>query len=293
MKNHITNVVTHYKGKCYAWDVVNEGSLLHLSFNSTSETDKPVNLALNEDGTFRSSVFYQIIGPAYIPIAFATAAAADPSVKLYYNDYNIEYSGAKATAAQNIVKMIKAYGAKIDGVGLQAHFIVGSTPSQSALTTVLKGYTALGVEVAYTELDIRMQLPSTAAKLAQQSTDFQGVAAACVSTTGCVGVTIWDWTDKYSWVPGVFSGYGAPLPWDENYVKKPAYNGLMAGLGASGSGTTTTTTTGTTTTTTGGAEPTGVAQKWGQCGGIGWTGPTTCVSGSTCQKVNDWYSQCL
>jgi endo-1,4-beta-xylanase len=273
MKNHITNVVTHYKGKCYAWDVVNE--------------------ALNEDGTFRSSVFYQIIGPAYIPIAFATAAAADPSVKLYYNDYNIEYSGAKATAAQNIVKMIKAYGAKIDGVGLQAHFIVGSTPSQSALTTVLKGYTALGVEVAYTELDIRMQLPSTAAKLAQQSTDFQGVAAACVSTTGCVGVTIWDWTDKYSWVPGVFSGYGAPLPWDENYVKKPAYNGLMAGLGASGSGTTTTTTTGTTTTTTGGAEPTGVAQKWGQCGGIGWTGPTTCVSGSTCQKVNDWYSQCL
>ncbi|GFF30823.1 endo-1,4-beta-xylanase [Aspergillus udagawae] len=273
MKNHITNVVTHYKGKCYAWDVVNE--------------------ALNEDGTFRNSIFYQTIGEAYIPIAFATAAAADPSVKLYYNDYNIEYSGAKATAAQNIVKMIKAYGAKIDGVGLQAHFIVGSTPSQSDLTTVLKGYTALGVEVAYTELDIRMQLPSTDAKLAQQSNDFQGVAAACVSTAGCVGVTIWDWTDKYSWVPGVFSGYGAALPWNENYVKKPAYNGLMAGLGASGSTTTTTLTTTTKTTTTTGASSTGVAQKWGQCGGIGWNGPTTCVSGTTCQKQNDWYSQCL
>lgn len=252
-----------------------------------------LNLALNEDGTFRNSIFYQTIGEAYIPIAFATAAAADPSVKLYYNDYNIEYSGAKATAAQNIVKMIKAYGAKIDGVGLQGHFILGSTPSQSALTSVLKGYTALGVEVAYTELDIRMQLPSTDAKLAQQATEYQNVAAACVGTTGCVGVTIWDWTDKYSWVPSVFSGYGAALPWDENYVKKPAYNGILAGLGASGSTTTTTLTTTTKTSTTTTATSTGVAQKWGQCGGIGWTGPTTCVSGTTCQKLDDWYSQCL
>jgi endo-1,4-beta-xylanase len=289
MKNHITNVVNHYKGKCYAWDVVNEGSSsIYQSIVLPKLTS--LNIALNEDGTYRNSIFYQTIGPAYIPIAFATAAAADPSVKLYYNDYNIENSGAKATAAQNIVKMIKAYGAKVDGVGLQGHFVLGSTPSQSALTSVLKGYTALGVEVAYTELDIRMQLPSTDAKLAQQATEYQNVAAACVGTPGCVGVTIWDWTDKYSWVPSVFQGYGAALPWDENYVKKPAYNGILAGLGASGS---TTTTTLTTTTKTSTPTSTGVAQKWGQCGGNGWTGPTTCVSGTTCQKLNDWYSQCL
>ncbi|KZV85851.1 tannase-domain-containing protein [Exidia glandulosa HHB12029] len=35
------------------------------------------------------------------------------------------------------------------------------------------------------------------------------------------------------------------------------------------------------------------APIWGQCGGIGWTGPTTCVSGSACVKQNDYYSQCL
>jgi endo-1,4-beta-xylanase len=106
MQNHITNEITHYKGQCYAWDVVNE--------------------AINDDGsgTLRTDVFQNVIGSAYIPIAFATAAKADPNAKLYYNDYNIESPGAKSTAAQNIVKMVKAYGAKIDGVGLQSHFIV-------------------------------------------------------------------------------------------------------------------------------------------------------------------------
>lgn len=171
MKNHITNLVTHYKGKCYAWDVVNE--------------------ALNDDGTFRTNVFYNTIGPAYIPIAFATAAAIDPTVKLYYNDYNIENPGAKSTAAQNIVKMIKAYGVKIDGVGLQGHFIVGSTPSLADQKSNLAAFTALGVEVAYTELDIRMTLPETAALDKQQSTDYQNTVTACVSTKNCIGITIW------------------------------------------------------------------------------------------------------
>ncbi|OQD79351.1 hypothetical protein PENANT_c053G02808 [Penicillium antarcticum] len=278
MKNHITNVVTHYKGKCYAWDVVNE--------------------ALNEDGSYRSSIFYTTIGEAFLPIAFAAAAAADPSVKLYYNDYNIESAGSKSTGAQRIVKLIQSYGVKIDGVGLQAHFIVGSTPSLSAQTTNLAAFTALGVEVAYTELDIRMTLPSTSALLAQQSTDYQNTVAACVANVKCVGVTIWDYTDKYSWVPGTFSGQGAACPWDDRLVKKPAYTGILNALGGSASSTTTaattlaTTTKATTTTTASSGGSTGVAH-WGQCGGSGWTGGTVCVSGYTCTYTNDWYSQCL
>ncbi|KAJ5087278.1 hypothetical protein N7456_010894 [Penicillium angulare] len=273
MKNHITNVVTHYKGQCYAWDVVNEG--------------------LADDGTYRDNIFYQYIGEAYIPIAFATAAAADPDVKLYYNDYNIEYAGAKSTAAQNIVKLIKSYGAKIDGVGLQGHFIVGSTPSQSSQASNMAAFAALGVEVAITELDIRMTLPSTDALLAQQKTDYAGTVAACAQTSACVGVTIWDWTDKYSWVPSTFSGQGAACPWDENLVKKPAYTGILTALGGTATSTSTASGSSTTTSTSTSTGSSSVAQQYGQCGGSGWTGATTCVSGTTCTYFNDWYSQCL
>lgn len=272
------------------------------SASKTSLAD-PVSLALNEDGTYRQNVFYQHIGEAYITIAFAAAAAADPNAKLYYNDYNIEYAGPKATGAQNIVKLIKNAGLRIDGVGLQSHFIVGQTPSLATQKANMASFTALGVEVAITELDIRMTLPETSALETQQSTDYQTTTAACVQTKGCVGITLWDFTDKYSWVPGTFSGQGDACPWDSNYNKKPAYYGILTALQV-GSGSTTTTsvpptsksattpTTMTTTTTSSGSSGTGAAH-WGQCGGNNWTGPTTCVSPYTCQVINSWYSQCL
>lgn len=82
----------------------------------------------------------------------------------------------------------------IDGVGFQCHFIVGEV--STSLATVMSQFTAIGVEVAITELDIRMTLPSTQALLNQQATDYKNVIAACKSVSGCVGVTVWDFTDK-------------------------------------------------------------------------------------------------
>ncbi|KAG5634829.1 hypothetical protein H0H81_000567 [Sphagnurus paluster] len=181
----------------------------------------------NDDGTWRSTVFYNTIGTSYIAIALKAARAADPAAKLYINDYNIDGTGAKSTAMVNLVKSLKASGAPIDGVGVQAHLIVGQVPS--TFQANLAQFTALGVEVAITELDIRMTLPVTDALLAQQKKDYQTVIAACKAVAGCVGVTIWDYTDKYSWVPAVFTGQGAALPWDLNFGKKPAYDGIVAG----------------------------------------------------------------
>ncbi|KAK5125480.1 hypothetical protein LTR85_000590 [Meristemomyces frigidus] len=216
MKNHITNEVTHYKGRCYAWDVVNEA------------------LSDAGDGSYRSNVFYETIGEAYIPIAFAAAAAADPDAKLYYNDYSIESAGAKSTAAQNVVQMIQAYGAKIDGVGLQSHFIVGETPSTTAQVANMKAFTALGVDVAITELDIRVATPETTADETQQAIDYASTVKACMQVDKCIGITIWDWTDKYSWVPSTFSGEGAALPWDSNLDKKvPVYDAILSAEGES------------------------------------------------------------
>ncbi|KAI5858929.1 endo-1,4-beta-xylanase C precursor [Tricharina praecox] len=208
MENHVTQVATHYKGQIYAWDVLNE--------------------IFNEDGTFRESVFYTTIGEAYVAIALRAARAADPDAKLYINDYNVDGTGAKSTAMYNLVAKLIAQGVPIDGIGIQAHLISGSVPS--TLQANWEQFASLGVDVALTEVDIRITLPTTDAKLAQQATDYKNVVAACVAIPKCIGITIWDYTDKYSWIPSVFSTQGAALPWDENLVKKPAYAAIAEAL---------------------------------------------------------------
>ncbi|KDR75989.1 hypothetical protein GALMADRAFT_96497 [Galerina marginata CBS 339.88] len=207
VQTHCGTLVGHYKGKILSWDVINE--------------------PFNDDGTFRQSVFFTTTGTAYIATALRAARAADPAAKLYINDFNIEGTGAKSTAMANLVKQLKAQGVPIDGIGIQTHLIVGEVPS--TFQQNLQNFANLGVEVALTELDVRMTLPSTAALLAQQQKDYQTVIAACKAVSACVGVTLWDWTDKFSWVPGTFAGQGAACPWDQNFVKKSAYQGIVNG----------------------------------------------------------------
>ncbi|KAH9945064.1 endo-1,4-B-xylanase A [Epithele typhae] len=208
IQTHCSTLLTHYKGQAYAWDVVNE--------------------PFNDDGTWRSDVFYNTLGTSYVQIALEAARAADPGAKLYINEYNIEYTGAKATALLSLAKSLLAAGVPLDGIGFQCHFIVGQVPT--SLQTVMQQFTALGLEVAITELDIRMTLPATNALLAQQETDYENVVKACMNVKGCVGITVWDFTDEYSWVPGTFSGQGEACPWNQNLQKKPAYSGITAAL---------------------------------------------------------------
>ncbi|KAJ7472865.1 endo-1,4-beta-xylanase C precursor [Mycena galericulata] len=206
LTTHVTTVVEHYAGQIYAWDVV------------------------NDDGTWRSFVFYQGLGTNYVSMALTAARAADPKAKLYINDYNIETAGAKATAMLNLVKELQAAKVPIDGIGMESHLIVGEVPAASSFISNWEQFTALGIEIAVTELDIRMTLPATPALLAQQKIDYQSVVSACKAVAKCVGVTIWDYTDKYSWVPNTFSGQGEACPWDANLVRKPAYDGIAAGF---------------------------------------------------------------
>lgn len=210
LQDHISTEVTRYKGKLAAWDVVNE--------------------PFNEDGTYRSTLWYNGLGADYIAQALTWARAADPSAKLYINDYNVEGVNAKSTALYNLVKSLKERGIPIDGVGLQVHLILGQVPA--TFQQNIQRFADLGVDVAITELDIRMQLPSTDAKLTQQAADYKAVLDACVAVTRCTGVTVWGFTDSDSWIPDVFTGYGAATPYDENYVPKPAYYAIATALGA-------------------------------------------------------------
>lgn len=137
MKSHITTVVSRYKGRVKGWDVVNE--------------------AIMEDGSYRKSKFYEILGEEFIPLAFQYAHDADPDAELYYNDYN-EWHQGKVQAVSKMVKDMKARGIRIDGIGMQAHIDLTS-PTIEEYETAILAYTATGVKVSITELEVSA-LPS-------------------------------------------------------------------------------------------------------------------------------------
>ncbi|KEQ74867.1 glycoside hydrolase [Aureobasidium namibiae CBS 147.97] len=225
LENHVTNLVKHFGDRCYAWDVVNEA----LSDSGTG------NLA--DNSTWRSDIWFNTIGPEYVAIAFKAAEAAVKanklSVKLYYNDYNIESAGNKSTAAQALVKSLKDAKIQIDGVGLQSHFIVGETPSRAAQSANMQAFASLNVDVAITELDIRAEVPPTAAAQQQQVLDYESSVGACADVDACVGITAWDFDDSYSWIPSTFPGQGygdlffQPGGYNTPLVRKAAYDGCI------------------------------------------------------------------
>ena len=94
----------------------------------------------------------------------------------------------------------------------------------------LQRFADLGVDVRITELDIRMQTPSDATKLATQAADYKKVFQICLAVSRCQGVTIWGITDKYSWVPDVFSGQGAALVWDDELRQEAGVRRDRVGL---------------------------------------------------------------
>ncbi|AZA54469.1 endo-1,4-beta-xylanase [Chryseobacterium sp. G0201] len=132
MKEHITTIVSRYKGRVKGWDVVNE--------------------AIMEDGSYRKSKFYEILGEEFIPLAFKYAQEADPEAELYYNDYN-EWYPEKVKTVTQIVQNLKSKGIRIDGVGMQAHVGLDS-PSINEYEEAIIAYSESGVKVNITELDI-------------------------------------------------------------------------------------------------------------------------------------------
>jgi len=196
MDNHITTEITHFKGKIYAWDVVNEA----FADGSTQH---------------RSSVFQNVLGNGFIEEAFRTARNADPGAKLCYNDYNIEnWTDAKTQGVYSMVKDFKARGVPIDCVGFQSHFGTGGPPSN--FPTTLSSFAALGVDVQLTELDIQNA----------GTTAYSTTVKDCMNVSRCAGITVWGIRDSDSWRTGA-----NPLLFDNSGNKKPAYSAVLTALG--------------------------------------------------------------
>lgn len=234
MTNHINTVAGRYAGKVDSWDVVNE--------------------ALNEDGTLRNSVFLQKLGDDYIRKAFELAAKAAPNTELYYNDYNIEQPKKRAGAIA-MIKKLQTSGTRIDGVGIQGHWRINGLPLEDIENSIIE-FSALGLKVSFTELDITVLPNPWDLKGADVNQNFEGSPymnpypqglpdsmqiklAKCYEDLFKIfikhqdkieRITFWGVNDGQSWLNGwpIKNRTNYPLLFDRNFKPKLAFEKVMA-----------------------------------------------------------------
>ena len=174
MKSHISTVVGRYKGRINGWDVVNE--------------------AILEDGSYRKSKFYEILGEEFIPLAFQYAQEADANVELYYNDYNEWYPGRIETIVR-LIKTLKERGIRIDAIGMQGHLGMDG-PSIDEYEAAIQAYTKAGVNVMVTEFDLSILPPPRRGIGADISTDIDYQKELNPYTEGVPAEAMQAWTNR-------------------------------------------------------------------------------------------------
>ncbi len=210
LKEYITTVVTHFKSKIFAWDVVNEA------------------IDVGEADHFRKTTWTKVIGPEFIDSAFVWAHRADPTTLLFYNDYDAEGMNAKSDAVYELVKGLKARGIPIGGVGLQCHFQLGKIDFEG-IKQNMQRLKELGVQTQMTELDISIdegkESPET---LHEQAGAYGKMARLWLEDQNCTAFMVWGLTDKYSWIPRFSKNErGSALLFDKEFQKKPAYYEIL------------------------------------------------------------------
>jgi endo-1,4-beta-xylanase len=251
LEQHIKRVVGHYRGKVFAWDVVNEAfdELQPGQLRSTIWLDQP-GIGLVATGyeprasskRVRSELEAQsskLRYSYYIESCFRWAREADPQALLFYNEAEAETLGPKSDAIYAMVQDFRQRGVPIDGVGFQMH-IANLHPDIASISANFGRFTALGVQVQITEMDVSLPVDASGSAspedLERQADIYRQIAAACLSHPGCTAIQTWGFTDKYSWI-GSHSKKtrGAALPFDREYRAKPAYEALRSALEQLGS----------------------------------------------------------
>ena len=221
LRAHVTSVAEHFAGRLESWDVVNE------AFTDDSPS------------TYRSTIWFDNIGPEYLELAFRAADAADPDADLYYNDYNISGAAgpAKLKAVVDMVDGFLADGVPIDGVGFQMH-VDTQTPSLDDIRESFGKVVQRGLKVRISELDVAVNQNNDLTELDAATADLQRrryedivrtyIEAVPENLRG--GITVWGITDADSWIPGFKNRPDWPLLFNADYSPKPALTGFADGL---------------------------------------------------------------
>lgn len=216
MVDHITNVMSHYRGKLSQWDVINEPM-------SDDETDYA-----NQNLGLRQQVWFDAIGEDYIDIAFRSARAADPSAKLFINEYGIGKDGQRWEGLLALVKRMQARGVPIDGVGFESHvYHAKDSIDPQVLKNHIQILASLGLQSRISENDVLGDDPDV------QASQYSSILRVCLEEPSCTSYGIWGVSDLYGSTitsdryPPVL---GDSLVWDEDFKPKPALSALQATL---------------------------------------------------------------
>lgn len=220
VKEYITTVVGRYKGKIRAWDVANE----------IFKDDGTLRKESQIQGTFKDPV-------GFVGRCFRYAHAADPKAKLFYNDYSTVIHTSKRNAIKRMVSRFKKEGIPIDGLGDQYHYSINT--SQDTITKGFKDLASTGLLIHISEMDCKINVKDNPEYVITQSDlrkqyDFFKTNVMLYNSLPLkqkFAITVWGVTDKYTWrKTEANKSKEYPLLFDENYLKKPAYNGFVEAL---------------------------------------------------------------
>lgn len=230
--NFITAMVSRYKNKVRAWDVVNE--LFADDGSIRTNNNLPSGTSASSPGIF---VWSNYMGRDFALKAFNYAKAADPTAEFFINEYGIESNTKKLDSLIAFVSELKNKGAKVDGIGTQMH-VAWNTP-YNGIDQMFQKLGATGLKIRVSELDVKVINGSAAASTGNATAQLLGYQAAMlkyivgsylkyVPKAQQAGITVWGVTDKYSWLYN--NGKEYPLLYDVNYNKKPAYAAFLQAL---------------------------------------------------------------
>jgi endo-1,4-beta-xylanase len=208
LHQHIAEVVGHFRGQVHEWDVVNE--------------------PFNNDGTLKSDIWSTVIGPEYIALALRWAHEADPTARLFINDYDIDWDGPKRAAMVALATRLKAEGVPLDGIGMEEHVSLDWAPSEQQIEESMQSFQALGLEVEVTEMDVaKAEFAGTNEEVeAAKAIVFAAAAHACRAVSACTRFSVWGVSDAVSWL-----GEGeVGLPFNGNYEPTPSWLAIQSNL---------------------------------------------------------------
>jgi endo-1,4-beta-xylanase len=218
LREHIRTVIQYfninYPGQIVRWDVVNE------AFESDYRSQQLRTTLWSDIGN----------APAdYIRLAFREVRAHAPQATLIYNDFSIETVNPKSTAVLDSLTRLRGEGVPIDAVGLQVHYSADyEAPSVAQFKENMIRFAQAGLEIYITELDVRYNATDGFSPFERRRAIdvYNNLSQACGETPMCRGLTTWGIVPVHSWIPQYFGGYGAFLPFDNQYQPTEAYQAL-------------------------------------------------------------------